>query len=70
MSQRIASMQLQLTCLIVSRDQGFIAQAQQMIAGDITEVYVATSWREANRLAEEALVNMVVWDPEMGLGEK
>ncbi|MBM3279977.1 MAG: hypothetical protein FJY95_18165 [Candidatus Handelsmanbacteria bacterium] len=72
MSPSIPSFQLQAReriCLIVSQDRGFIAQVQEMIAGKSREVYVATSWREANRLGEEGVIDMVVWDPEMEAGE-
>ncbi|MBM3457506.1 MAG: hypothetical protein FJX77_03080 [Armatimonadetes bacterium] len=57
------------TCLIVSQDRGFIAQMTEMVEGRSREVYVATSWREANRLGEEGVIDMVVWDPEMEAGD-
>ena len=60
---------IQRTCLIVSQDQGFITQMQQLVSNLEGEVYVATSWWEANRLGAEGMIDMVVWDPEMVAGE-
>lgn len=52
-------------CLIVSQDQGFIAEMQSLIESRCREVYVATSWWEANRLGDEGFIDVVVWDPVM-----
>ena len=38
---------------------------QELVGNLKGEVYVATSWWEANRLGAEGLVDVVVWDPEM-----
>ncbi len=59
---------VQRTCLIVSQDRGFIAQMKQLVGSLEGEVYVATSWWEANRLGAEGMIDMVVWDPEMEAG--
>jgi len=53
------------TCLIVSQDQDFIREMQELVRNLKGEIYVATSWWEANRLGAEGMINMVVWDPEM-----
>ena len=60
---------IQRTCLIVSQNQGFIAQMQQLVRNLEGDVYVATSWREANRLGGEGMIDMVVWDPQMEAGD-
>jgi len=54
---------------VSTQDRGFMAQMRGMVAGKSRGVYVATSWREANRLGEEGVIDMVVWDPEMEAGD-
>jgi hypothetical protein len=38
---------------------------QELVGRLKGEVYVATSWWEANRLGGEGFIDVVVWDPVM-----
>jgi L-lactate utilization protein LutB len=49
--------------LIASRDADFVADLKELLEGRGGTVYVATSQWEADRLAGEIDVEMVVWDP-------
>ena len=53
------SPQLQRNCLIVSRDQAYIDQMQELVKYLKGEIFVATSWWEANRLGQVGLIDMV-----------
>ena len=49
--------------LILSRDSDFVADMSKLIQSRKGVVYVATSWSETERLAEEIVFEMLVVDP-------
>jgi hypothetical protein len=53
---------------ILRWDAHFVAGMRALLVARDCAIYVATSAREARRIEDEADVEMVVWDPVMGVG--
>ena len=49
--------------LILSRDPDFVSDMTELLQSRQGVVYVASSWAEADRLAEEMIFEMLVVDP-------